>query len=83
MNSSRSARYFRYFLPKKDIILPEPGFAPFFAAALFALADVVGAGFIFFGAGSSSENDSQAQSSLVTVHWSQLDHHFAPIALHT
>lgn len=54
-----------YFLPKKDMMLPCPGLAPpFFAVPLAAGA---GVGLAFFGAGSSSENDSHAASSLVTV----------------
>lgn len=53
------------FLPKKDMMLPCPGFAaPFFA---FPLAAGAGVGLAFFGAGSSSENDSQAASSRVTA----------------
>jgi len=54
-----------HFLPKKDMILPCPGLAaPFLAAPLAAGA---GVGLAFFGAGSSSENDSHAASSRVTV----------------
>ena len=54
-----------HFLPKNDMILPCPGLAaPFLAALLVAGA---GVGLAFFGAGSSSEKDSQAASSRVTV----------------
>jgi len=53
-----------YFLPKKDMMLPCPGLAaaPFFAP----LAAVAGVGLAFLRAGSSSEKDSHAASSLVT-----------------
>lgn len=50
---------------KKLAILPcpfLPAFLPFAELAGFA-----GAGLAFFGTGSSSENDSQTASSLVTV----------------
>jgi hypothetical protein len=54
-----------YFLPKNDMMLPCPGLAaPFLAAPLAAGA---GVGLAFFGAGSSSEKDSHAASSRVTV----------------
>lgn len=52
-----------HFLPKKDMMLPCPGLAVLFFAPLAAGA---GVGLAFFGAGSSSEKDSQAASSLVT-----------------
>lgn len=53
-----------HFFAKKFMILPWPGLAIFFdLAAIVAPTD----GFIFFCAGSSSENDSHAASSLVTV----------------
>lgn len=50
-------------------MFPCPGFPPFFAAPLPPALLFVGAGgtLIFFGAGSSSEKDSQTQSSLVTT----------------
>ena len=57
-----------YFLPKKDIIFPCPGFEVAFLG--LPPADAVeaedGLGF-GAGTGSSSENDSQAGSSFVTV----------------
>jgi hypothetical protein len=53
-----------HFFPKKDMMLPCPGLAAPFFAPLVAGA---GVGFAFFGAGSSSEKDSHAASSLVTV----------------
>lgn len=46
-------------------MLPCPGLAPPFFAAPFAGG--AGVGLAFFGAGSSSENDSHAASSLVTI----------------
>jgi hypothetical protein len=62
----KTQRLCLYFLPKKDIIFPCPGlvagfFPPFNAAGA---ADALGLG---FGTVSSSENDSQTASSLVTV----------------
>lgn len=55
---------YAHFLPKKDMMLPCPGLAaPFFAP----LAAGAGVGLAFFGAGSSSEKDSHAASSLVTI----------------
>ena len=58
-----------YFFPKKDIILPWPGFPPAFLP--FAAIDdddaAVDAGVLsLVGAGSSSEKDFQAGSSFVT-----------------
>ena len=54
---------YAHFLPKKDMMLPCPGLAaPFFAP----LAAGAGVGLAFLGAGSSSEKDSHAASSLVT-----------------
>jgi hypothetical protein len=53
-----------HFFPKKDMMLPCPGLAAPFFAPLVAGA---GVGLAFFAAGSSSEKDSQAASSLVTV----------------
>jgi hypothetical protein len=56
--------WYAHFLPKKAMMLPCPGFAaPFFAP----LAAGAGVGLAFFGTGSSSENDSHAASSLVTI----------------
>ncbi|KAF2739051.1 hypothetical protein EJ04DRAFT_509206 [Polyplosphaeria fusca] len=49
---------------KKLAILPWPCFPVFFP---FAVGAGLGAGFGFFNAGSSSENDSQAASSFVTA----------------
>lgn len=46
-------------------MLPCPGFAPPFLGA--PLAAGAGVGLAFLGAGSSSEKDSQAGSSLVTA----------------
>jgi len=55
---------FFYFFPKNDIILP----CPVFAAGFFAFVVVEDCTFGFgVGAGSSSENDSHAGSSFVTV----------------
>lgn len=53
-----------HFLPKNDMMLPCPGLAAPFLAPLAAGA---GVGFAFLGAGSSSEKDSHAASSLVTA----------------
>lgn len=59
-------RYNAYFFPKKDMMFPCPGFAPFFAVVLFV--EAIGADTLaFLGAGSSSEKDSHAASSRVTV----------------
>ena len=55
-----------YFFPKKDMILPWPGFPPAFLP--FTMDDeAVDAGVLSLEAGSSSENDSHAASSFVTV----------------
>lgn len=57
-----------HLLPKNDMILPWPGLPPFFATGLLpAFAAAGGNVLAFFGAGSSSENDSHAASSVVTV----------------
>jgi hypothetical protein len=57
-----------HFFEKKDIILPFPGFPPpFFPTAAGAGLLVLAIGLAFFGGGSSSENDSQAASSFVTI----------------
>jgi hypothetical protein len=60
----RSCSIIDHFFPKNDIMFPWPGLPPFFAAGLFV--DAAGAILGFFGAGSSSEKDSQAASSFVT-----------------
>ena len=55
-----------YFLPKNDIIFPCPGFPPAFLPLL--ISDAVDAGvFSLCRGGSSSENDSHAGSSFVTM----------------
>lgn len=55
-----------YFFPKKDMILTWPGFPPAFLP--FAIDDAaVDAGVLSLEAGSSSENDSHAGSSFVTM----------------
>ena len=55
-----------YFFPKNDIILPWPGFPPAFLP--FAIDDAaVDAGVLSLEAGSSSEKDSHAGSSFVTI----------------
>ena len=64
-----------YFFPKKDIILPCPGFPPDFLpfAAIEDTDAAVDAGVLsLVGAGSSSEKDSQAGSSFVTRYESKL-----------
>ncbi len=68
MLSHRNATsYSCYFLPKKDMMFPCPGFPPGFLP--FAVdEDAVDAGVLSFcGRGSSSENDSHAGSSFVTA----------------
>lgn len=54
-----------YLFEKNDMMLPCPGLPPPFLAAglLLPVVEVLA----FFGAGSSSEKDSQAASSRVTV----------------
>ena len=62
-------QYHNYFLPKKDMIFPCPGFAldvDFLLLLVDELAVEKGV-FSLAGAGSSSENDSHAGSSLVTA----------------
>jgi hypothetical protein len=59
-----SSPAYDHFFPKKDMMLPCPGLAAPFFAPLVAGA---GVGLAFFGAGSSSEKDSHAASSRVTV----------------
>ena len=55
-----------YFFPKKDMILPWPGLPPAFLP--FAIDDAaVDAGVLSLEAGSSSEKDSHAGSSFVTM----------------
>ena len=57
------------------MILPCPAFAAgFFAFAAVEVEEdwILG---LDFGAGSSSENDSQAASSFVTVYWGQFEFH--------
>jgi hypothetical protein len=51
---------------KKLAILPCPRVPVFFPFAVFV--GLAGAGLSFFGSASASEKDSQAASSLVTVH---------------
>ena len=57
-----------HFLPKKDVILPCPAFAPCFFPLPLAVDGAIDAGvFGLVGSvGSSSEKDSQAGSSFVT-----------------
>lgn len=54
-----------HFLEKKDIMLPWPAFTPFLPADGLLVDGAWTLGFL--GAGSSSEKDSQAASSLVTA----------------
>ena len=57
---------FSYFLPKKDMMLPCPGLPTAFLT--LSVDDAVDAAILAFcGGGSSSEKDSQAGSSFVTV----------------
>lgn len=51
------------FFPKKDMMFPCPGLPPPFLAVDFAAGAILG----FLGAGSSSEKDSHAGSSRVTI----------------
>lgn len=65
MQSLDSDTVYNHFFPKKDMMFPWPGFPPFFVAAPLAVGAAVCI-LGFFAAGSSSENSSQAGSSLVT-----------------
>lgn len=66
VSGTTSSECICYFFPKKDMILPWPFFvAPFLS--LDVLAAVGAWTLAFFGAGSSSEKDSQTASSLVTA----------------
>lgn len=55
-----------YFFPKKDMMFPCSAFPPADFLPLEAGVGSVEAGNLAFGAGSSSEKDSQTGSSLVT-----------------
>ena len=56
-----------YFFPKKDMILPCPGFTPAFLPLAIEDEAVDAGVFSLCGTGSSSEKDSHAGSSFVTA----------------
>jgi hypothetical protein len=62
---SLTPTYIHQAFLKKLAMLPCPLATPFFPFAVLGAG--FGVGLIFFGSGSSSENDSQTVSSLVTV----------------